>query len=43
MIEAGLRPYSFTVRAANPDAIAETLRRRIPPEVLAEVVARLAA
>lgn len=37
MVEAGFRPPSFTVRATTPDSIAQTLRRRLPVDILAEV------
>lgn len=43
MIESGLRPYSFTVRASNPEAVAETLRRQLPRDWLSLVAERLAA
>lgn len=41
MINAGLRPYSFTVRVVNPDLVAETLRRQLPSDWLAKVAERL--
>lgn len=41
MINAGLRPYSFTVRVVNPDMVAETLRRQLPSDWLAKVAERL--
>jgi hypothetical protein len=41
MINAGLRPYSFTVRVVNPDLVAETLRRQLPTDWLAKVAERL--
>ena len=37
MIEAGFRPPTFTVRADTADTVAATLRRRLAPEMLAEV------
>lgn len=37
MVKAGFRPPTFTVRADSPKSIAATLRRRLPPDVLAEV------
>ena len=37
MVKAGFRPPKFTVRADSPQSIAATLRRRLPPDVLAEV------
>lgn len=43
MINAGLRPYSFTVRVVNPEMVAETLRRQLPPDWLPKVAERLAS
>lgn len=43
MVRAGLQPRRFTVVARNADWIAATLRRQLPPDVLAEVVAKLTA
>lgn len=43
MIQAGLRPLSFTVRASSPEVVAATIRRRLPPDWVAEVAAYLAA
>ncbi|MDG4792090.1 hypothetical protein O7626_40450 [Micromonospora sp. WMMD1102] len=43
MVKAGFTPPRFTVQVTSADAIAETLRRRLPPEILTEVVARLAS
>ena len=40
-IEAGFRPVTFTVRADNPQSIANTLRRRLTPDVLDQVRAQL--
>lgn len=37
MVKAGFRPPTFTVRADSPQSVAATLRRRLPPDVLAEV------
>src|SRR5690606_18700205 len=37
MVKAGFRPPAFTVRADSPQSVAATLRRRLPPDVLAEV------
>ncbi len=42
MVKAGFRPETFTVRADSADAVVATLRRRLPPELLAEVSQRLA-
>ncbi|MEU0548410.1 hypothetical protein [Micromonospora sp. NPDC005979] len=41
MIKAGYRPPTFTVRADSADSIASALRRRLPPEVLSEVLNKL--
>lgn len=43
MVEAGFRPPSFTVRATAPDVVAATLRRRLPPEWLADIAKQLAS
>jgi len=37
-VQAGFRPKTFTVRADRPASIVATLRRQLPPEVLASVV-----
>jgi hypothetical protein len=41
MVEAGFRPRTFTVRGTDPESVVTTLRRQLPPEVLAAVVERL--
>lgn len=38
MVQAGFRPKTFTVRADSAEDVAATLRRRLPPEVLNELV-----
>lgn len=42
MVEAGFTPPTFTVRGDSADAVARTLRRRLPPDVLADVARMLA-
>ena len=37
MVKAGFRPPTFTIRADSPQSIAATLRRRLPPDQLAEL------
>ena len=41
MVQAGLEKGRFTVVVSSADAIARTLRRQLPPDMLAEVVAEL--
>lgn len=38
MVQAGFRPRTFTVRADSPKSVASTLRRRLTPEQIAELV-----
>lgn len=38
MVQAGFRPKTFTVRAESAEDVAATLRRRLPPDVLSELV-----
>ena len=42
MVAAGFRPKTFTVRADSPEAVANALRRQLPPDTLA-LVAKLIA
>lgn len=42
MVQAGFRPKTFTVRAESAEDVAATLRRRLPPDVLSELVELLA-
>jgi hypothetical protein len=42
MVQAGIRPPTFTVRGSSAAAVASTLRRRLPSHVLAEVARLLA-
>lgn len=42
MVQAGFRPPTFTVRADSAEQVAETLKRRLPPEMVAELAAKLA-
>lgn len=37
-VQAGFRPKTFTVRTDDPDRIVATLRRQLPPGVLAKVI-----
>ncbi len=37
MVEAGLRPQTFTIRITSPEIIARTLRKQLPPDVLEAV------
>ncbi|MGC4885675.1 hypothetical protein [Micromonospora sp. DT227] len=41
MVKAGYRAPTFTVRADSPESIVSALRRRLPAEMLAEVLDRL--
>ncbi|MEU5965904.1 hypothetical protein ABZ777_32255 [Micromonospora parva] len=41
MIKAGYRAPTFSVRVDSPDSIAAALRRRLPPEILTQVMDRL--
>lgn len=41
MVEAGFTPPRFTVQVRSADSVAETLKKRLPPELLAEVLAKL--
>lgn len=41
MVKAGFTPKRFTVQVRSADSVAETLKKCLPPELLAEVVARL--
>lgn len=41
MVKAGLRPRSFTVRMASPEAVAEVLRRQLPNGWVEVVAQRL--
>lgn len=43
MIQAGLRPNRFTIHASSADSVVKTLRSKLPPEMLAEVVDKLSA
>lgn len=43
MVQAGLRPKTFTVRAESADTVVAALRRQLPPDVLAEVAGKLSA
>jgi hypothetical protein len=42
MVQAGFRPNTFTIRADSAESVAATLKRRLPPEMLAEIAAQLA-
>ncbi|MFG3709229.1 hypothetical protein ACGF7U_31485 [Micromonospora sp. NPDC047670] len=42
MVKAGFIAPRFTVQVSSADSIADTLRRRLPPELLAAVAAKLA-
>lgn len=41
MVQAGLRPKTFTVRAESADSVVAALRRQLPPDVLSEVASKL--
>jgi hypothetical protein len=41
-VEAGLVTPRFTMNGYNPDVLADAMRRNLPPEVIREVVWRLA-
>lgn len=41
MVQAGFRPATFTIRGDSAESIAAALRRRLSPELLAEVAAKL--
>ncbi|GJF08939.1 hypothetical protein NGTWS0302_32970 [Mycolicibacterium cyprinidarum] len=41
-VEAGHRPAAVTVRVTSPESIARTLRKHLPPDLLAEVIGQLA-
>lgn len=41
MVKAGFRPATFSVRADSAESVAATLRRRLPPEMLAAIAERL--
>ena len=41
MVKAGFTSPRFTVQVSNADSVAETLRRKLPPDLLAEVVTKL--
>lgn len=43
MVKAGFTSPRFTVQVSTADSVAETLRRRLPPDLLAEVVSKLAS
>jgi hypothetical protein len=41
MVQAGFRPPTFTVRADSAESVAATLKRRLTPEMLAELASKL--
>ena len=41
MVQAGFRPPTFSVRADSAASVADTLRRRLPAEMLTEIAQRL--
>ena len=43
MVRAGFTAPRFTVQVSSADSIAKTLRRQLPPELLAAVAAKLAS
>jgi hypothetical protein len=41
MVRAGFKPPQFTVRAITADAVVSTLRNKLPPEMLHQVILKL--